>query len=88
MSNINEKIQIIETLPSIVEFKTKLRKKAYANSTAIAIATATLFKDIIKTRSLWSSFPDLIKIFRALGKSLISVDPLQFSVGNIIKRVN
>ena len=61
-----------------------LRKKDYANSTVIAIETATLFRDIIKTKSLWSSFSELLKILRTLGKSLIGVDPLQFSVGNII----
>jgi translation initiation factor 2B subunit (eIF-2B alpha/beta/delta family) len=84
---INEKTKQIESLPFIDGFKKMLRKKEYANSTVIAIETAKLFRDIIKTKSLWSSFPELIKILRSLGKSLIGVDPLQFSVGNIIKRV-
>jgi translation initiation factor 2B subunit (eIF-2B alpha/beta/delta family) len=83
-----EKTKQIESLPFIIDFKKMLRKKEYANSTVIAIETAKLFRDIIKTKSLWSSFHELVKILRTLGKSLISVDPLQFSVGNIIKRVN
>ena len=83
-----EKIKQIESLPFIIDFKRMLRKKEYSNSTVIAIETANLFREIIKTKSLWSSFRELVKILRALGKSLISVDPLQFSVGNIIKRVS
>ena len=83
-----EKIKQIESLPFIQDYKKKLRKKDYANSTVIAIETAKLFREIIKTKSLWPSFTELLKILKALGKGLINVDPLQFSVSNIIKRVN
>jgi translation initiation factor 2B subunit (eIF-2B alpha/beta/delta family) len=75
----------IENLPFVLDFKKTLRRKDYANSTEIAIKTAELFKEIIK--SLWGPFPDLINVLQELGKSFINVDPLQFSVGNIIKRV-
>jgi translation initiation factor 2B subunit (eIF-2B alpha/beta/delta family) len=82
-----EKIKQIESLPFIQDYKKKLRKKDYPNSTVIAIETAKLFREIIKTKSLWSSFSELLKILKPLGKGLINVDPLQFSVSNIIKRV-
>lgn len=80
----------IEGIQTIVEFKKKLKKKNYPNSTAIAIETADLFKEVIKGLGKGNnlkSFPDLLKTLRTLGKSFISVDPLQFSVGNIIKRI-
>lgn len=80
-------IKQIENLPFIQDFKKMLRKKKYANSTIIALETAKLFRDLIKSKSLWRSFPELLKILRSMGKSFIAVDPLQFSVGNIIKRV-
>lgn len=86
-------IKKIESLQFITDFKKKLRKKQYANSTIIAMETAKLFRDLIKELSKdviskqGSSFNDLLSVLRALGKSFIAVDPLQFSVGNIIKRI-
>jgi translation initiation factor 2B subunit (eIF-2B alpha/beta/delta family) len=79
----------LESIPSIVAFKKMLKKKEYRNSTEISIKTAELYTDIIK--NIWSKFKDLsnlLEVLRELGKSFISMDPLQFSVGNIIKRVN
>jgi len=80
--------KILEALPSIVAFKKMLRKKEYKNSTEIGIKTANLYAELIK--SIWITFTDLsnlLDVLRELGKSFISMDPLQFSVGNIIKRV-
>ncbi len=78
----------LETIPSIIAFKKMLRKKEYKNSTEIAIKTAELYAELIK--SIWKDFNDLsnlLDVLRELGKSFISMDNLQFSVGNIIKRV-
>merc|ERR1712032_457861 len=78
----------LECIPSIILFKKMLRKKEYRNSTEISIKTAELYKDIIN--NIWSKFEDLsnlLEVLRELGKSFISMDPLQFSVGNIIKRI-
>jgi translation initiation factor 2B subunit (eIF-2B alpha/beta/delta family) len=78
----------LEAIPSIVAFKKMLRKKEYKNSTEIGIKTANLYAELIK--SIWRDFNDLsnlLDVLRELGKSFISMDPLQFSVGNIIKRV-
>lgn len=80
--------KLIENIPSIIAFKKMLRKKEYKNSTEIAIKTANLYADLIK--NLWTNFKDLsnlLDVLRELGKSFISMDHLQFSVGNIIKRV-
>jgi len=79
----------LEAIPSIIAFKKMLRKKEYKNSTDVAIKTANLFADLVK--SIWKDFDDLsnlLDVLRELGKSFISMDNLQFCVGNIIKRVN
>lgn len=80
----------LEGLHSIVQLKKKIKNKSYTNSTEISIETADLFKSVIagliKQNSI-KSFPDLINIIRQLGNRLISVDPLLFSIGNIIKRI-
>jgi translation initiation factor eIF-2B subunit beta len=80
----------IESIEYIVDFKKKLRKKYFANSTIIAIETAKIFRDVIK--ALYSGqqimqFSDLLRVLKSLGKSFISVEPLQFCVGNIVKRI-
>jgi translation initiation factor eIF-2B subunit beta len=80
----------IESIEYIVEFKKKLRKKSFPNSTIIAIETAKIFRDVIK--ALYSGqytmqFNDLLRVLKSLGKSFISVEPLQFCVGNIVKRI-
>lgn len=80
----------IESIEYIVDFKKKLRKKYFANSTIIAIETAKIFRDVIK--ALYSGqqsmqFSDLLKVLKSLGKGFMSVEPLQFCVGNMVKRV-
>ena len=85
-----EAIAIIEDLPFIQSFKRKLRKKDYPNSTIISIETAKLFKDVIRytiQKKIILSYTDLLELIRHLGKIFIAVDPMQFSIGNIIKRI-
>jgi translation initiation factor eIF-2B subunit beta len=80
----------IENKDFFVNLKKKIKNKNYPNSTAIAIETAKVFKDVIAALNKQNnirSFSDLIRILRTLGNSLISIDPLQFSIGNIIKRI-
>jgi translation initiation factor eIF-2B subunit beta len=80
----------LESLESIVKLKKKIKNKNYPNSTAIAIETAELFKLVIAglfKQNKINSFPDLIRIIRTLGNRIIAMDPLQFSIGNIIKRI-
>lgn len=80
----------IESIEYIVEFKKKLRKKSFPNSTIIAIETAKIFRDVIKALYSGQSsmqFSDLLKVLKSLGKSFMSVEPLLFCVGNIVKRI-
>ena len=80
----------IENIDYIKEFQRNLRKKNYNHSTEILEQAAKFYKniityfsrnDIIKTQN------ELISIIRELGKSFINIDPLQFSIGNITKRI-
>ena len=84
-----EAINIIEDLQFIKTFKRKLRKKDYSNSTIISIETANLFKDVIRytiQNKIVNTYAELLSLIRHLGTIFIAVDPMQFSIGNVIKR--
>lgn len=85
-----ELISRIENLPFIINFKRKLRKKDYINSTYIAKDTASLLYQLIQNsiedKSITSQ-GELILLVTYLGKMLISIDPVQFCTGNTIKRI-
>ena len=85
-----EAINIIEDLQFIKTFKRKLRKKDYCNSTIISIETANLFKDVIRytiQNKIVNTYAELLSLIRHLGTIFIAVDPMQFSIGNVIKRI-
>ena len=87
---MEELIAKIEELPLIYDYKMKLRKKSYETSTSISIETAELFKDIINysiEHDLVYTFKDLLSLILYFEKTFVSIDPLQFSIGNIIKRI-
>ena len=80
----------IENLPFIVNFKRKLRKKDYINSTYIAKDTAELFLQLIKNSIAEKSITtlaELILLVTYLGKMFTAIDPVQFCTGNVIKRI-
>ncbi|MCQ2817208.1 MAG: translation initiation factor eIF-2B [archaeon] len=80
----------VEKLPSIVEFKMNLRKKKYNTSTSISMSTVDLFKELIKhwiERGIVTEYKALISLILHLEKVFVSIDPLQFSIGNVIKRI-
>ena len=80
----------IENLPFIVNFKRKLRKKDYVNSTYIAKDTAELFREVIKNSIADKSIEtlaELILLVTYLGKMFTAIDPVQFCTGNTIKRI-
>ena len=83
-------IQKIENLPFIINFKRKLRKKDYLNSTYVAKETAELFLELIqssiKEKSI-TNFAELILLVTHLGKMFTAIDPVQFCTGNTIKRI-
>jgi hypothetical protein len=74
-------IQKIENLPFIINFKRKLRKKDYLNSTYVAKETAELFLELIqssiKEKSI-TNFAELILLVTHLGKMFTAIDPVQF----------
>ena len=87
---MSESFAILEHLPLTEDFRKKIRKKEYESSTKISIETAKLLKDIIQysiENKLVTHHEDLLNLIRNLGKSFISMDQLQFSIGNIVKRI-
>ena len=87
---MSESFALLEHLPLTEDFRKKIRKKEYESSTKISIETAKLLKDIIQysiENKLVTHHEDLLNLIRNLGKSFISMDQLQFSIGNIVKRI-
>ena len=80
----------IENLQFITDFKRKLRKKDYKNSTYIAKDTAELFRELIKNsiadKSI-TTLAELVLLVTYLGKMFTAIDPVQFCAGNTIKRI-
>lgn len=67
-------------------FKKQLKTKDYDSTTTIAINTAEILLKIIKTKE-YNNLDELSLIVKSVGKMFISVDLMQFSVGNIVKRI-
>ena len=83
-------ITTIEKLDFITNFKRKLRKKDYINSTYAAKETAELFLQLIKSSIDEKSITtqaELILLVNYFGKMFTSIDPVQFCTGNTIKRI-
>ena len=83
-----EFISKIENLQFITNFKRKLRKKDYINSTYAAEETAKLFYDIIESsinEKNITNLAELILVVTYLGKMFTTIDPIQFCTGNTIK---
>lgn len=76
----------MENLQFVEEFIKKLKKKDYKSTTQITKDCADLFRIIIK-EDKWKDFDVLISSITKIGIKFISADPLQFSIGNIVKRV-
>ena len=85
-----EAISILEHLPLTDNFRKKIRKKEYSSSTLVSIETAKLLKEIIEysiDKKLVTYHEDLLNLIKHLGRSFIAMDQLQFSIGNIVKRI-
>ena len=85
-----EAISILEHLPLTDDFRKKIRKKEYSSSTLVSIETAKLLKEIIEysiDKKLVTYHEDLLNLIKHLGRSFIAMDQLQFSIGNIVKRI-
>ena len=85
-----EFIKTLENLDFINNFKRKILKKNYKNSNQIAKEVAKLFYLIIKNsideKSITSQ-AELILMVTHLGKIFTAIDPVQFCIGNTIKRI-
>ena len=80
----------IENLDFITNFKRKLRKKDYKNSTYAAKETAELFLQLISNSindKKITTHAELILLVSYFGKMFTSIDPVQFCTGNTIKRI-
>lgn len=80
----------LENLPFITNFKRKLRKKDYINSTYIARDTADLFLQLIKSsinEKTITNQAELMYLVTYFGKMFTAIDPVQFCTGNTIKRI-
>ena len=85
-----EAISMLEHLPLTDNFRKKIRKKEYSSSTLVSIETAKLLKEIIEysiDKKLVTYHEDLLNLIKHLGRSFIAMDQLQFSIGNIVKRI-
>ena len=85
-----EFLKILENMTFITNFKRKLLKKDYKNSTEIARDVAKLFYETIQTSiqdKNITSQAELILVVTHLGKIFTSIDPVQFCTGNTIKRI-
>lgn len=82
-----DKLRNLSEVEFISNFRKTLSKKDYNSTTLIAIKTAEIFRDIIQVKDLYSSLEELLLIVKTIGKMFIAVDLMQFSVGNIVKRI-
>ena len=85
-----EYIKQIENIDKFREIKRKLRRKKDINSTEASEEIAQLFynliQDSIKNKGI-KTHSELILLVKYLGKILSTVDPVQFCIGDTIKKI-
>ena len=85
-----EFIKTLENLEYVNNLKRRIRKKDYKNSNEIAKEVADLFYQIIqnsiKEKNITSQ-AELVLMVTHLGKIITAIDPVQFCIGNTIKRI-
>lgn len=74
-------------LEFIQSFRKELKNRDYQSTITVAIKTAGILLKIIQSKDLYSNLEDLHKIIKLVGRMFISADMMQFSVGNIVKRI-
>ena len=80
----------LEKLDSLQNLERRLRKKDYSSSTEISIELAKFLYELIKNtidNKLITTQEQLLDLIRYFGKIFIQIDPIQFSIGNIVKRI-
>ena len=91
MEYILEHIRKIENTTNIKELKRKLRRKKDMNSTEASLQIAQLFYDLLKDQTIKNKYKNnptaLILLVQKLGQTFIDIDPVQFCIGNTIKKI-
>ena len=80
----------LEKLDSLQNFERRLRKKDYSSSIEISIELSKFLYELIKNtieNKLITTQEQLLDLIRYFGKIFIQIDPIQFSIGNIVKRI-
>ena len=85
-----EFIKTLENLEFVTNLKREIRRKDYKNSNVIAKKVADLFYQIIqnsfKEKNITSQ-AELVLMVAHLGKIFTAIDPVQFCIGNTVKRI-
>ena len=91
MEYLLEHIRKIESTKDIQELKRKLRRKKDMNSTEASLQIAQLFYDLLKDQTIKNKYKNnptaLILLVQKLGQTFIDIDPVQFCIGNTIKKI-
>ena len=80
----------LEKLDSFKKLERRLRKKDYSSSIEISIELSKFLYDLIKNtidNELITTQEQLLDLIRYFGKIFIQIDHIQFSIGNIVKRI-
>ena len=78
--------KIYSSIDYIQAFRKQLKSKDYESTIIVAIKTADLFLKIVEAKQ-YKNLEELLHIVKIVGKMFISVDIMQFSVGNVVKRI-
>jgi translation initiation factor eIF-2B subunit beta len=67
-------------------FFTKLKQRRAGSTVDTARETVELLRSVVAS-SCWKLTSELLGIVRSIGQDLVSADPLQLSIGNVVRRV-
>ncbi|EGG25404.1 translation initiation factor eIF-2B beta subunit [Cavenderia fasciculata] len=73
-------------LNQLETFILRLKRKRITGSFSVSLSTAEILRQYISTTK-WSNAKHLIDNIKQMGKRLIETQPLEFCIGNIIRRV-
>eukprot|EP00347_Sterkiella_histriomuscorum_P022712 403337443 len=64
----------------------KIKRKQITSNHELALKTTEIFRDLVD-QSKWADARQLFKNVRQIGKKLITADRMNFTVGNVVKRI-
>jgi translation initiation factor eIF-2B subunit beta len=71
---------------AVEAYYTKLKRRQSTTNLGNARETAELLRSVVGS-NVWSVTAELLRLVRVIGCYLVTADPLQFSVGNVVRRV-